>query len=296
MNEKCNSCKLRYDERPWCKGCENNFPGVDQFDLYQPIKHNIMMVMTNGLGQESYDSVVSCKIEDGKIVLTCADGSKVSYPNDGSWNMFDLTPTCGWNKNPGVIPEIHDKRQVKITLVRQRPSENSTWVDDIFLVMDASLFNAKGNVYWDYPDIVEKELRQFVQGWLQTKEGWKANNRASLDFNWGDLINELPIEMPRIKLTYESEDRIPINAAASISVNQDELLAPDDVLVTLLRSDGSRFGTGTVDFQTGAIDSVTSDQVMPKFDEPVLVRPNGSNEKGVPAHWDAKNRRYYLNI
>jgi len=33
---KCDTCKNQ--GTAWCKGCEYNFPGVDQFDFYQEIK------------------------------------------------------------------------------------------------------------------------------------------------------------------------------------------------------------------------------------------------------------------
>ena len=37
-NAKCRTCQNRHT--PWCKGCEHNFPGLDQFDFYQKIEED----------------------------------------------------------------------------------------------------------------------------------------------------------------------------------------------------------------------------------------------------------------
>lgn len=37
--KKCVTCANR--DTGWCKGCEHNFPGVDQFDFYQEIKAEV---------------------------------------------------------------------------------------------------------------------------------------------------------------------------------------------------------------------------------------------------------------
>ena len=200
-----------------------------------------------------------------------------------AWTIVEAVPEDSDDKSTDI--------QVCLNLLRRRECENEEWSDNIYLKLDKSRY------YADTPDLLTL-LRSVIQDWLKTPEGWAANQQSCLDFNWGDFINAFPMGWKYNGVTVStSQDRsLPLETVTGALVNQDELLAPDDVLVTLLRSDGSLFGTGTVDFQTGAIDSVTSDQVMPKFDEPVLVRPNGSNEKGIPAHWDAKNRRYYLNI
>ena len=35
---KCDTCENK--KTGWCRGCEHNFPGVDQFDFYQEIRPN----------------------------------------------------------------------------------------------------------------------------------------------------------------------------------------------------------------------------------------------------------------
>lgn len=36
MRSKCETCANQ--NTPWCKGCEWNFPGLEQFDFYQERK------------------------------------------------------------------------------------------------------------------------------------------------------------------------------------------------------------------------------------------------------------------
>jgi len=36
QKEFCNKCSNQ--DTAWCKGCEHNFPGVDQFDFFREIK------------------------------------------------------------------------------------------------------------------------------------------------------------------------------------------------------------------------------------------------------------------
>lgn len=291
MSDKCKTCKLRFSAQNWCSGCDELHPGLDSFDFYQPITHTILMVSTADQSSTTYKEVRGCERKDGKIVLDLGNGDTATYADDGSWLMFDLTPTVGWNEAAGFVPEPIDKRQVKIDLVRHRTWEHSTWVNDLYLVMDADRFDSKGAHYWDRPDHVEKELRQIAQAWLQTKAGWKANVLSSLDFNWGDFINELPISLPSIKLGFEPAERMAINAAVSFAVDQDELLAPECVLVDLLRKDGTKFGVGAVNFRNGLVFSVNSDQVMPKFDEPITIK---AGSESFPAKWDNEAKRYFL--
>ena len=157
---------------PWLRV---QLPGLDQFDLYQPIKHSVLMVEKDGPAQAKYEDIINCEHKNDKIVLTRSGGVTASFPDDGSWLMFDCTPTCGWNENPGVIPEISGMRQVKIQLLRRRDSEDSTWADDLYLFMDTARFCAGGKSHWEDPVTVKDELLKVVQNWLQTKQCWKAN-------------------------------------------------------------------------------------------------------------------------
>lgn len=291
MPSKCKTCKLRFSAQNWCSGCEELHPGLDSFNFYQPITHTILMVSAVDQSSTMYKEVRGCKRKDGQIVLDLGKEDTATYADDGSWLMFDLTPTVGWNEAAGFVPEPVNKRQVKIDLVRHRTWEHSTWVNDLYLVMDADRFNSKGAHYWDSPNNVEWVLRRIARAWLQTKAGWKANVLSSLEFNWGDFINELPISLSDITLRLEPAERMAINAAVSFAVDQDELLAPECVLVDLLRKDGTKFGVGAVNFRNGLVFSVTSDQVMPKLDEPITIK--AANES-FPAKWNDEAKSYFL--
>ena len=87
MNKKCANCKNRLNDPRWCRGCEYNFPGLEQFDFYQAIKHSVLMMEKDGPAQAKYEDIIDCEHKDGLIVLTRASGGTASFPDDGSWLM-----------------------------------------------------------------------------------------------------------------------------------------------------------------------------------------------------------------
>ena len=213
---QCLSCR-NYAEGKWCRGCEYNFPGLDQFDFYQEIRHTILMVEKGGTARTKYENVRRQEVRNGYITLYLDNGETASFPDNGYWLLFDLTPTLGWNERPGCIPEVsRDIRQVKVHLVRRRDREGSVWSDTLFLIINADKFNEKEPHYWEDANNVETELRQLARSWLTTKEGWRANVRSSMDFNWGDLVAGLSVEMNGIILTENSVADMDINASVDI--------------------------------------------------------------------------------
>ena len=287
---KCLNCG-NYAEGKWCPGCEHNFPGLDQFDFYQEIRHTILMVETGGAARTKYENVVRQEVRNGYITLYLDNGEIASFPNNGYWLLFDLTPTLGWNERPGCIPEVvQNVRQVKVNLVRRRDCEGSVWVDELYLIINADKFNEKEPHYWEDANNIETEVRQLVQSWLTTEKGWRANVRTSLDFNWGDLVAGLPVDMNGVALKENSIADMAINASVDICVNQDEHLAPW-VEAEVRKADGTEVGTATVDFSTGDIYSLTSDKVLPKYGEPLLVVTEGGM---IPAVWDKDTNRLHL--
>lgn len=134
---KCLSCG-NYAEGKWCRGCEYNFPGLDQFDFYQEIRHTILMVEKGGTVRTKYENVRRQEVRNGYITLYLDNGETASFPDNGYWLLFDLTPTLGWNEQPGCIPEVsRDIRQIKVHLVRRRDREDSVWADTLFLIINA---------------------------------------------------------------------------------------------------------------------------------------------------------------
>lgn len=294
MDKRCNNCKNRINDPRWCPGCEYNFPGLEQFDFYQPILHSVLMVEKDGPAQTKYENVAFCEHKDGMIVLTLSNKETASFPDNGSWLMFDFTPTCGWNENPGVIPGIGGMRQVKIQLARHCDSESSTWVDDLYLVMDEPRFNAGGKSHWEDPATVKDELLKIVQSWLQTKQGWKANVMSCRGFNWGDLVNELPIEVQGATLAGAPNERMALNAEVSVTVDQDELLAPNAVPATLIWKDGTQAVDCLVDFQIGCVYPADTNQKIPRHEAEEQLQIKSSAETTFLVHWDVFDKLYYL--
>lgn len=294
MDKRCNNCRNRIGDPRWCPGCWYNFPGLEQFDFYQPIQHSVLMVEKNGPAQAKYENVASCEHKDSRIVLTLSNQETASFPDDGSWLMFDFTPTAGWNENPGVIPEPKGMRQVKIQLVRHRASEDSTWVNNLYLVMDEVRFNARGKSHWEDPAAVKDKLLKIVQSWLQTKQGWKANAATRFDFNWGDLVDVLPIEAAGVTLASTANDRLAINAETAVGVDQDEHLAPDAVPAILNWEDGSRPVNCFVDFQKGRIYAENPDQKIPRYNTKESIQLQNDAMETFLVHWDAIDKAYYL--
>jgi len=287
-------------------------PGVNQFDFYQPIHHFIFMVEKNGTGRHQYRDVRYVeKTTDKKVILHLADGQVRVFPDDGSWDLYDLSMTHGWN-NDAVLPpmlkdvvqqigdainaapaaesrnngestvetaqiseKMSDKRQVLVNLVRRRPSERSVWVDSLYLTVDKSSFEAVGNARWNDPDFVLKKIRKMIDAWMQTKEGWLANCVSCHDFNWGDLVENLPLCDADTVLSGTNNINLGINARVDIEVDQDELLAPRAVPVDVYKKNQGQeklFGTAVVDFTDGTIYDLNSDRVLPQRGEFIRVQ------------------------
>lgn len=98
-------------------------------------------------------------------------------------------------------------------------------------------------------------LRSRVQTWLATPDGWRSNCCASRDYNWGDLINDLPSEHIQVFFTRDEAKDYDILDSVSVRVAQDELLAPDNVpasLVLVYRDGHTDILGVVVVFRTGA--------------------------------------------
>ncbi len=160
---------------------------------------------------------------------------------------------------------------ILFTLVRRRPSENQTWVDNLWMQVPPGFD----------PADTEELLRKRTCAWLATHDGWKANCSACHDFNWGDFVSELPKECEVYSHTSNLGGAKTI-IGPTIEVNQDELLAYDVTCrgtVTFRDADGKVMGTAAaaVDFQEGTLTyGHDADEVM--FDSAisaVILLENG---------------------
>ena len=165
-------------------------------------------------------------------------------------------PIEGW-KWPGDSPEYADiKGLIALTLIRERPCENEIWANELFVLVEKAAFQESGTKFVSTEQFVMQTLRSRIQAWLATPDGWRNNCCASRDYNWGDLINGLPSEHIRVFFTIEEVKGYDLLDSVIVRVNQDELLAPDDVpasLVLVYKDGHTDTFDAVVDFQDGNI-------------------------------------------
>lgn len=96
-----------------------------------------------------------------------------------------------------------------LLLVRTRVSENETYLDKLHYSGNE---NSKDNI--------EKALRECVQAYFATNEGQRAVEMTNNDFNWGDVVQDIPSAwLSKYGFKIES-----INPTECICVDQDEVL------------------------------------------------------------------------
>ena len=95
------------------------------------------------------------------------------------------------------------------------------------------------------------------------------------DFNYGDVFNYLPIKHDGCKLDTVMDEDVPVAEAVGFSVNQDELLAPDDVDIDIINPDGTRTSIkGRIDFQDGSL-TVLDDEGIASLEGMMASGPHG---------------------
>lgn len=123
---------------------------------------------------------------------------------------------------------------VHIILVREwrDGSEGEVQVDNYYLPYTEVAY-ADGNTF---EQKAVKALKTRIDMLLRTADGWKAIVESSFDFNWGDyaMLDVDFSEMPR---------RGFVERETTVKVNQDEILIPDDILVTVVTACGTFAGT-----------------------------------------------------
>lgn len=146
-------------------------------------------------------------------------------------------------------------------VVRERLSENQVWVTHIAMLVDENA--QQWREISKNPDKALGILRDRIRSWLTTQAGWNENCRACLDFNWGDATMALPLSDVGL---YKSPDDLPgpyrVVGNCDVLVNQDELLAPDNVpcMLELTDQNGTVFTkNGNIDFQVGS--AIISDEL-----------------------------------
>ena len=166
---------------------------------------------------------------------------------------------------------------VPIVLIRNRPSENEQWADTFYMKVNP---HASKLANFD----PESYLRDLIGKWMTTKAGWAANVRSCMDFNWGDFVCEFPFDEDEFNLFWNLPNgrRYEILPTQTISVDQDEHLAPSEVMCyMLLFKDGDEnaifSGWSQVDLQTGEVtpNSEPDDQTIRSAVRGVIMFPYG---------------------
>ena len=184
----------------------------------------------------------------------CGCGAVYGELEDGQ--IEESGPIEGW-KWPEAGPDGMDATGlIALTLIRERPCEDEIWANDLFVLVEKKAFQQSTSHFEATEKFVMQTLRSRIQAWLSTPDGWKSSCCASRDFNWGDLINNLPSARIQVFFTREDAGGYVILDSACVRVSQDELLAPRDVPASLVleyRDGGSRIYDAVVDFQDGAV-------------------------------------------
>ena len=175
---------------------------------------------------------------DGCVAVRNGAVTPVIKKDDGKWYLS------------APLPDPKALWQCAVTLVRRRACEHEEWVDTLYLTLPGDQRPDTTKVTMEA--FVEQKVRELLSAWLQTSEGVSATVETTWDFNWGDTVMNLPIEFGGARLSWKENEDIPITASIALSVNQDELLAPDRVHVDIIGSNGAPIGKqGYVDFQMG---------------------------------------------
>lgn len=148
-----------------------------------------------------------------------------------------------------------DNAFILFHVIRERRSEQQVWVTHVALLVDEDV-QKRMDITQNPEKTAEELLRERIRAWLTTQKGWDENCRCCLDFNWGDAAMALPLREVGL---YNSPDDLPgayhVIGNYDMLVDQDELLAPDDVPCVLELTDqsGTMFTvSGSADFQTGS--------------------------------------------
>lgn len=108
---------------------------------------------------------------------------------------------------------------VNVVLTRERRWENMSW-DDYFIVT---------NVEDESDAAIERVLRDVVASYLATHAGEQSIEDSSRDFNWGDVMMDIPDDFWNgngIEVAGGVVDFVP-GTIVYLVVNQDELLFED---------------------------------------------------------------------
>lgn len=202
--------------------------------------------------------------ESTEILEFCQDGVEANY-SDTAWSVSgdgDLTyAQLKKMQNPGQtdIPDAF----LLVSLIRVRSSENDIWTDDLVFPINEE--------EWKKLSADEAAAKPFILSRLcaalANADGWAEIVNASCDYNWGDAIMGTLSRIAGKPKNFDNHGR-PVIYAKCI-VNQDELIAPENVPVTFRLTAGDAvqeveatlcmlngYVTPTEDLSTGKTDPI----------------------------------------
>ena len=184
-----------------------------------------------------------------------------------------------------VVPIMeHWYKAIPITIIRSRLSENMHWADTIYLLL------RKDEAVHTQEDAL-KLLRAHIGKYLTSREGWSSVINASMDYNWGDFIMNLPLERYGIIWELPNRKMAKYEPIITVSVDQDEQIAPEEIHAQLFlySKEGSLLtapNSVIVNFRNGEL-TIPDDHDTPalRFALEACVRgevrlPNGEKERG----------------
>lgn len=200
--------------------------------------------------------------ESGEFLRNLAGGAEMNiYDAEHPYGPFTCSKCGAQYDELTDTPNTEEQTEpayAVFNITRIRACENEYWCNRIYMKLPADDKQDWATILKD-KNRAKELLVNRIQKRLATLGGWKSICFASMDYNWGDYIMDLPFS--EYGLFGEDDMNIPKNIVAIIDlvVNQDELLAPENVSAELLFFDDHdkcfHKTPCSIDFQDGTIDT-----------------------------------------
>ena len=128
----------------------------------------------------SYQSVIAVP---AGLSLEDAIGYARAHIRDIPLGRLEWMPDSDEIDAEGCSFAVDIEAVIPITLIRTRRSEGESWADDIYLSVRPG----------EDPRDPGALLRKRAAEYLLTPEGRESNRVSCFDYNWGDLIMDLPV-------------------------------------------------------------------------------------------------------
>ncbi len=187
--------------------------------------------------------------------FTCQNcGAEYEELKDGEEPLSG--PHQGWPKPKSETElETAGEASVLCILTRLRASENEAWTNALRLTLPRKEFENIPAEAWESKSAIKALFMDVVGRCLASAAGWELICAASLDYNWGDFVADMPFDGQGISLV-DASAQPAADATCKLLVDQDEYIAPTDVRAQWTLTDGDKFFVSvpaTVNFQDGTV-------------------------------------------